>query len=743
MAEIKDFGEKIGGARKDMWASRGLIQADLIDMTDLERQNHVKKDNVWIRPDWEKLIAEGVPQGIAYWQNKMRQAVPPKPPANTEEAQRNYVEVVGRIRDAVMDVKTPRELDYFYQERLRPAFIDPNSRGYYVTIIPEADGIVNNKVLKAAQSKSWRMEDEAKKKLFGVPKDEKTYTAVKNGLSIYKFDADRVSIAPDAYSSDRLCLKVKASYGSSFYYLYPKDKFYNVDDWQKDTYFVMNDNSRKPLRINFATKEEAERFVESFSRDAQALADKRESENPKEHDSNRKKAFVPPLLRHVHRKGPEYRLGRFVDGDVFLNELKFRAGEFGNWLSNDERQASLNMGYEAFRDLARVLCIRPEDVALNNNLAIAFGARGRGGANAAAAHYEPDRQVINLTKMSGAGCLAHEWGHALDHAIGRAFGGVGLASEMKIKKDLPAAFKDLLSSMKYKTVTIEAGEVSAQQKDQVNKCRTQLSKWIAAERPKNLTDEMSKKWDEICGRITSSSSSITGVEYMPFGRRSKDVVTNPDIEMLSRIRKLATNHSIPKDTKQQIVIWASSLKSAEEQLKSQEPVVRQVKTDFYKGAEEFDKVFARGGHGYWKSDCEMFARAFDCYVADKIKDEGRLSQYLTAHADAFVMPGNDGEMISAVPKGEEREMLNKKFDDLFVDLKERGILQDYLEELEAVKPKEQAPSQNIFEKMQNMESTERSLYTQMSFDDLFASPSPEPTKAPPSNRQRSDSSFER
>lgn len=52
-------------------------------------------------------------------------------------------------------------------------------------------------------------------------------------------------------------------------------------------------------------------------------------------------------------------------------------------------------------------------------LAIAFGSRGKGNA---LAHYEPSRAVINLTKMKGAGSLAHEFGHALDDMLGQRLG---------------------------------------------------------------------------------------------------------------------------------------------------------------------------------------------------------------------------------------------------------------------------------------------------------------------------------
>jgi hypothetical protein len=48
-------------------------------------------------------------------------------------------------------------------------------------------------------------------------------------------------------------------------------------------------------------------------------------------------------------------------------------------------------------------------------LPAAFSRCGSGGVHPAAAHYEPDNVVINLTKKEGAGSLGHEWWHALDN----------------------------------------------------------------------------------------------------------------------------------------------------------------------------------------------------------------------------------------------------------------------------------------------------------------------------------------
>lgn len=64
----------------------------------------------------------------------------------------------------------------------------------------------------------------------------------------------------------------------------------------------------------------------------------------------------------------------------------------------------------------------------------------------------------------------------------------------------------------------------------------------------------------------------------------------------------------------------------------------------------------------------MFARAFDCYIADKLREKGLRSDYLTAHSDCFVEEMS-GTIYCAYPVGNERERLNQLFDALIADLK--------------------------------------------------------------------------
>ena len=112
------------------------------------------------------------------------------------------------------------------------------------------------------------------------------------------------------------------------------------------------------------------------------------------------------------RVGEDYRKGRDIGADEFRDTFGFRGVEFGNYVTQKERQRYLNEAYDAFMDLADLLGVSPRALSLGGQLGFAIGARGGGGKNAA--HYEPELNVINLTKTQGAGSVAHEWWHALD-----------------------------------------------------------------------------------------------------------------------------------------------------------------------------------------------------------------------------------------------------------------------------------------------------------------------------------------
>ncbi len=136
---------------------------------------------------------------------------------------------------------------------------------------------------------------------------------------------------------------------------------------------------------------------------------------------------IPHERRDINqpRVGEDMRGGADVTPELFGQAFGFRGVEFGNWVEQGRRQRDLNNAYDALMDMAAVLGISPKALSLNGELGLAFGARGSGGVNPAAAHYEHGKVVINLTKMNGAGSLGHEWWHALDGYFARTRGQPG------------------------------------------------------------------------------------------------------------------------------------------------------------------------------------------------------------------------------------------------------------------------------------------------------------------------------
>lgn len=134
----------------------------------------------------------------------------------------------------------------------------------------------------------------------------------------------------------------------------------------------------------------------------------------------RKSGFNASALyvTHATRKG-----GRDISTDTatankavsyMVESLGMRGVQWGNSVTDDERQHHARMAAEAFSDLMDVLGFDQSQASLDGKLGLAIGARGKGNA---LAHYEPSTHVINLTRKGGVGSLAHEWGHFFDHHI--------------------------------------------------------------------------------------------------------------------------------------------------------------------------------------------------------------------------------------------------------------------------------------------------------------------------------------
>ena len=137
-------------------------------------------------------------------------------------------------------------------------------------------------------------------------------------------------------------------------------------------------------------------------------------------ESKAQKRFDPSevYVKHATRKGGRDVAEVTSDPNKatkhMVENFGIRGVQWGNTVSDEERKHHAAKAVESLVDLADVVGLHPKDIALDGKLGLAFGARGKGTASA---HYEPSTQVINLTRASGVGTLAHEWGHAFDHML--------------------------------------------------------------------------------------------------------------------------------------------------------------------------------------------------------------------------------------------------------------------------------------------------------------------------------------
>ena len=540
---INDFGKKIGGARKDTWKGRGLSLSDLYEMTAEEKKVFVKKDNVWEKPDWTSLIAAGADKAVSFWKNEVRKSLPKDPSSMLgEDRNERYVAFVQAVRDHVMELTSMNETRKILTWLKTDGYLVPITP-YYCDVPKKWEGVINRSFFKAIQKNTFDLCREKSYPLFGVAKEDADYVLIKNRLKIYFYEGEDVAFKTETRgTSIRKYLSIHEGYATHFYYPEKIEEYEKT--WIKNSWIIVDSGSRDIIAYNLCTEKEAADTVEKIARAAAEIAPKKTAARAS------KTIFHYPQLSWVERKGTDYRNGFHATPELLMDTFGFRGGEFGNWLGDKERQENLNQAYDALMDLADILETDPKNLTFHGTLSIAFGSRGKGGAAAATAHYEPLRRVINLTRMKGAGCLAHEWAHALDHSLAGTFSKPGsselLASECRISPDAPESWKKLLSALKRK----EDGTF----------------------------------------------------------------------------------------------------------------------TDFYVASDKFDQIHRKSGHGYWSSTCEMFARAFDCYIADKLREKGLRSDYLTAHSDCFVEEMS-GTTYHAYPVGNERERLNQLFDALIADLK--------------------------------------------------------------------------
>lgn len=414
-ARIEDFGEKILGARKDVWGKYKHALEEEIPST----AENVTLGKFFPEPNYDAAIRQGITADTLAAVKALRDSIPAKPQRSYRQGQ--WLETLKYVRALSLQllngqlstqqlqqmlqqggraVSSLRETISFYQDLGYPLFT--KARGYTMHV---QNYLVYNGHRFAEPTpiyefkRGWRS-------VYGSPSKEETLAFAR------KFFTEKAvkGAAPtklDLYQKVRTGEIVIGKKIASGKYIDLKGGFTKVADAQK--------------------------YLEENQAHLEALL-----------EAKRK---MPDVRRKINeeRIGKVYRpAGTVVTPERFMQEFGFRGVQFGNWVEQERRAQDLNNAYDALLDMANLLHIPSRAVSLDGQLGLAFGARGIPGA---AAHYEHKQVVINLTKTQGAGSLGHEWWHALDNYFGKTSGQDAMQTvnpSSALRPEMKAAFEEVV-----------------------------------------------------------------------------------------------------------------------------------------------------------------------------------------------------------------------------------------------------------------------------------------------------------
>ena len=401
---IEDFGEKIGGARKDLYAA----YYDLIKVATETEIEGVPLSKSFPAPNYKKILESGVESWKVDAVRALRDAIPSKP-RKYSWLIREWAEKVGVLRDMSVSVLENKwtaeeftdELEKMKRHESEYSLTMKDSRFIAQKV---EDSMMIYGIVGHEHDCSTLTFEELDKYDYGYGEDRKVELRKMHGANRYRilsYGATKSDAIERYKHLDRHQEKTLRTKKNPF-------KIYRCYRWEHGNYYFIGCKVGKgyvEIQSPFEKMEEASAYLNAHMEELEEKLTKYR-EIPYEREA-----------QNIPRTGELKRAGD-VTPEHFQETFGFRGVEFGTWVENATRQENLNNAYDALTDMAEALNLPPRALSLNGSLGLAFGARGRGGKNAPLAHYEPVKVVINLTKNKGSGSLGHEWFHSLDNYLG-------------------------------------------------------------------------------------------------------------------------------------------------------------------------------------------------------------------------------------------------------------------------------------------------------------------------------------
>lgn len=648
----EDAGAELAYNRRNRIRT-GIKWEDIADKNETLRVSETTKQNVYPRPDYDALIAGDVPPIVAHIVKQVYDSIAANPntrSAPTDADLKTYIDGVNRVMAGVTAwARDKQAVGRWAQSQARVAGamlgtqtsiseLGKESKSLLETVYPdgwkehrlEITIVGSNKVLRALQPGT----DDTRRAIRAVEAGWPTPQKAWEKSFVIEARTLRNDDVPEAERTGQ-----------------PQERF-----------FIMQKASKWRL-----AKGQAEGGYASHEAAVEGAIGLTKREG-KTQISDKGIA-----VESAERIGEARRMdGEDVSSDKLRDTFGFKGVNFGTWMKGDsnqeERQLHLNHAYDSFMDLADILGVPHKAMSLDGMLGVAIGAQGSGKY---AAHFVPGLNEINLTRTSGAGSLAHEFGHAVDHYFATQAGlakakepfltehvgdvdadGYTKRAGQKVKAfgeelrpEIAATFKSIVDAMNTKQET----PLQVQARIDIAKAKAlkQVNGWLAAIKRDFMAQQVdATKFDALAERIRTLD---LGDGVVAAG----NVNLSPVVDELRTLYKEKTGRIYSLDQTKGLqhnvdhAVYLNSDRAAE-----RTHVPQQVRTDYATNAAQLDA--GKSGKKYWSTNLEKFARAFDAFVSDTLAAQAAKNTYLS-HADRA------GE---TVPAGEERTAINKAFQTL-------------------------------------------------------------------------------
>jgi hypothetical protein len=333
---------------------------------------------------------------------------------------------------------------------------------------------------------------------------------------------------------------------------------------------------------------------------------------------------------------------KFATYPKIQEHFGFSNVELGQSLLDKEAKEHIRHFLGAMADFGDILNMNIVELNKLGGLSIAFASRGHGKASA---HYEGLRKVINITKTRGGGAVAHEYMHYLDNII------------PKINRP-EYSFKEYASVIKEGRYGMRNAPV---ENKAVFKAIDNIFQYIYNRIMPSVDGDNRRTSEQRIVKVKKLINASDKSFQIPDSFYAKPKPENIE-DYFEQFRERYSQYKRIENLKPRDI-----------------SVLGAIVTKFgYKYYEfEFEtrnsQYYANAiamGSDYWSRAWELFARAFETYIFDKLDKLGRANNYLVS-GDYFDRPEG------IYPQGDERADLFLLYDALMQTIKTEYNISDF------------------------------------------------------------------